>query len=65
MAGLVIPLLLTLVACQPVATSNFKSNQMPVNQFYDAFNTKNLSLLDQALTDNWEDIPRAAGQSPG
>ncbi|MBD2077192.1 ester cyclase [Phormidium sp. FACHB-592] len=33
--------------------------------FYQAFSNKNPSLLDEAVTPDWQDIPLAPGQAPG
>ena len=33
--------------------------------FYRAFSDKNPSLLDEAVTSDWQDIPLAPGQGPG
>ena len=50
---------------QVIATADIESNKVPVNIFYEAFNSRNLSLLDKALAENWDDIPLAPGQTPG
>ncbi|MCL1466748.1 ester cyclase [Argonema galeatum] len=50
---------------QVIVTGDIESNKVPVNIFYEAFNTRNLSLLDKALAENWDDIPLAPGQAPG
>ena len=36
-----------------------------LERFYGALATKNVDLVDQALTEHWEDIPLAPGQAPG
>ena len=36
-----------------------------VTIWYDAFNTKDPRLVDQILSEDWEDIPAAPGQPPG
>ena len=36
-----------------------------LERFYGALATRNFDLVDDALTENWEDIPLAPGQAPG
>ena len=36
-----------------------------VTLFYEAFNTKDLGLIDRILSEHWVDIPAAPGQPPG
>ena len=40
-------------------------NEILVRQFYDAFNTGNVDILDQVLADDWADRPPILGQAPG
>lgn len=42
-----------------------KNNIKVVKKFYKAFNTKEKNLLDQALAEDWVDVPVAPGQGPG
>ncbi len=52
-----------------VATIQTSSLTVPQKQsletFYRAFNDKNPSLLDEAVTPDWQDIPLAPGQGLG
>ncbi len=41
------------------------AQKQSLETFYRAFNDKNPSLLDAAVTLDWQDIPLAPGQSPG
>ena len=36
-----------------------------IEHFYGALAAKNFDLVDDALTEHWEDIPLAPGQAPG
>jgi predicted ester cyclase len=41
------------------------AQQHSLETFYRAFNDKNPSLLDEAVTSDWQDIPLAPGQGAG
>ena len=42
-----------------------RAERAAVETFYRAFNEHNPDLVDDALTDDWDDIPLAPGQAPG
>ena len=41
------------------------AQKQSLETFYQAFSAKNPSLLDEAVTPDWQDIPLAPGQAPG
>ncbi len=41
------------------------AQKQSLETFYQAFSDKNPSLLDEAVTPDWQDIPLAPGQAPG
>ena len=52
-----------------VATSANESltpqERLSIEKLYRAFSSGDLDLLDQALSEDWQDIPLAPGQQPG
>src|SRR5580704_6150816 len=48
--------------CAPALTD---VRRTALEQFYCALATRNFDLVDGALTEHWEDIPLAPGQTPG
>ena len=46
-------------------TRRLQAERAAVETLYRAFNDKNPQLLNQAVTDDWQDIPLAPGQGPG
>jgi predicted ester cyclase len=47
------------------AASLTPARRATLESFYGALATKELDLVDKALTTDWEDIPLAPGQGPG
>ena len=53
------------------SSATIQTSALPVAQkrsletFYRAFSDKNPSLLDEAVTSDWQDIPLSPGQGPG
>ncbi|NGZ86886.1 ester cyclase [Duganella aceris] len=41
------------------------AQQLAIETLYRAFNEQNPDLLDQALVEDWQDIPLGPGQQPG
>lgn len=54
-----------LLVTSTTAFANPASDKTTVMQFYEAFNTRNFSLLNRCLSNDWEDIPLAPGQATG
>lgn len=49
----------------PASAEISAKNRAAVEAFYSAFNTKDLSKLDAAVSANWDDLPLAPHQGPG
>lgn len=57
--------LLSTALCASAQAQLTPANKAAIDAFYGAFNTKDLSRLDAALSPSWDDLPLAPGQGPG
>jgi len=58
-------LVLGVLLCAPTHADERNTYMKDVTLFYEAFNTKDLGLLDRILSEHWVDIPAAPGQPAG
>jgi steroid delta-isomerase-like uncharacterized protein len=58
-------ILLGLLLWSPVHAEERHTDKKHVTLWYEAFNTKDPTLLDRILSEHWVDIPAAPGQPPG
>jgi hypothetical protein len=58
-------LVLGVLLYAPTHADERNTAMQDVTLFYEAFNTKDLGLLDRILSEHWVDIPAAPGQPPG
>jgi len=49
----------------PTHADERNTSMKDVTLFYEAFNTRDLGLIDRILSEHWVDIPAAPGQPPG